>query len=80
MFGASQEKAATVQAPHTDLAHYLVVLQNAPGYVDAVIVPIRSGHLLVDIGIDARHAAGGLARRALPTRIGIAGEGDEYLK
>lgn len=39
----------------TNLAHNFVVLQNAPGDVDAVIVPVGPRHGLVDICIDATH-------------------------
>lgn len=41
--------------PPTYLAHDLVVVEHAPGYVDAVVVPVRPRHLLVDVGVDARH-------------------------
>ena len=47
---------------HTDLANDLIVLKHAPGDVDAVIVPIGPWHVLVDIGVDARHGD----RRRLP--------------
>lgn len=40
----------------TDLAHDLVVFQNAPGDVDAVVVPVGARHVLVDVGVDARDA------------------------
>ena len=39
----------------TYLAHYFVVLQNAPTDIDAVIVPVRSRHLLVDICVYSCH-------------------------
>ena len=39
----------------TYFAHDLVVLQDSPADVDAVIVPVCPGHLLVDVGVDARH-------------------------
>ena len=39
----------------TYLTHHLVVLQHSPGDVYAVIVPICSWHLLVDVGVDSRH-------------------------
>lgn len=42
---------------HTDLAHYLVVLQVSPGDVHTVVVPVRPWHLLVDICVDACHLA-----------------------
>lgn len=43
----------------TNFAHDLVVLQHAPGDVDAVVVPVRTRHLGVDIGVDARHTGRG---------------------
>ena len=43
----------------TNLANHLVVLQDTPGNVHTVIVPVGPGHVLVDIGIDARHGDGG---------------------
>lgn len=39
----------------TYLANDFVILEDTPGDVDAVIVPVRPGHMLVDIGIDTRH-------------------------
>lgn len=43
----------------TDLANHLVILQNTPGDVHTVIVPVGPGHMFVNIGIDARHVDGG---------------------
>ena len=43
--------------PHTDLAHDLVVLQHTPADVYAVVVPVCPRHLLIDIGVHARHDA-----------------------
>lgn len=43
----------------TDLPDHLVILQNTPGDVHTVIVPVGPGHMFVDIGIDARHVDGG---------------------
>ena len=45
----------TVLESYTYFAHDLVVLQHAPADVDAVIVPVCPGHLLVDVGVHARH-------------------------
>jgi hypothetical protein len=39
-----------------NLADYLVVLKHAPGNVDGVVVPVRPGHVRVDIGVDAGEA------------------------
>ena len=39
----------------TNLSHDLVVLQDAPRDGHRVVVPIRPGHVGVDIGVDARH-------------------------
>jgi hypothetical protein len=39
----------------TNLANDLVVLKDTPGNVHTVIVPVGSWHVLVDIGVDARH-------------------------
>lgn len=47
----------------TDFANNLVVLQNSPRNVDAIIVPIGPRHMLVHIGIYARHDEG----RRVPT-------------
>lgn len=49
---------------HTDLAHYLIVLQHAPSDVHTVIVPVGPWHLLVDICVDSRHFAAGLLGKA----------------
>ena len=63
---------------HTDLPNNLVVLENAPRDVDAVVVPIRPGHVLVDVGIDAGHAAGFDARPSRVERDGDwLGEGED---
>lgn len=43
------------QIHRTYLANNFVILQHAPGNVDTVIVPIGPRHMLVDIGINARH-------------------------
>jgi hypothetical protein len=40
----------------TDLAHDLVVLQHAPGYIHAVVVPVGARHVRVDVGVHASHA------------------------
>lgn len=39
----------------TYLSDDFVILQHAPGDVDAVIVPIGPGHVLIDISVDASH-------------------------
>jgi hypothetical protein len=39
----------------TNLAHDLVVFQNAPADVHRVVIPVGARHLLVDIGVDPRH-------------------------
>lgn len=50
----------------TELATYLaddfVVLQHAPLYIYAVIVPVAPRHVLVDVGVDSRHAGDILPR------------------
>lgn len=40
---------------HTYLADHFVVFQNTPRNVHTIVVPIGPGHMLIDIGIDARH-------------------------
>jgi len=55
----------------TDLAHHLIVLQLPPSDVHAVIVPVRPWHLLVDIGIDARHVE--VAARLSKAQVRIGG-------
>lgn len=40
---------------HTDLANDLIVLQYAPGDVDAVVVPVGARHMLIDVCIHASH-------------------------
>lgn len=45
----------TTQGALTNLSYYLVVLQHAPSYIDAIIVPVCPWHLLVDICVDTRH-------------------------
>lgn len=44
----------------TDLPHDLIVLQDAPRNIDAVIIPVGPGHVSVDVRIDTRHPGGGL--------------------
>lgn len=39
----------------TYLANDLVILQHAPGDVDAVVIPVGSRHVLVYIGVDTCH-------------------------
>ena len=46
----------------TDLAHHLVVLENAPGDVDRVVVPVCPGHSGVDVCIDSSHAGSRMKR------------------
>ena len=41
----------------TYFADHLVVLEHAPGDIDAVVVPVGPRHVLVNIGIDTRHGA-----------------------
>ena len=41
--------------PPADLLDDFVILQDAPRDVHAVVVPVRSWHVLVDVGVDARH-------------------------
>ena len=48
----------------TDFAYDLVVLKDAPGDIHAVVVPVGTRHLLVDICVDARHFAAGLLGKA----------------
>ena len=45
-----------IKGKHAYLPHDLVVLQNAPGDVDAIVIPICPGHIGVDVRIDACHA------------------------
>lgn len=47
------------QVLDTYLANDLVVLQHAPGNVHTVIVPVGPRHVLVDIGVNARHIESG---------------------
>lgn len=42
----------------TDLLNDLVVFQNAPADVNAIVVPVCARHLLVDVGVDASHGGG----------------------
>lgn len=39
-----------------NLADNLVILKHAPRDVDRVVVPVRAGHVGVDVGIDASNA------------------------
>lgn len=48
----------------TDLAYDLIVLQDSPGYIYAIVVPVCPWHLLVDICVDTRHSAAGLRGKA----------------
>lgn len=58
----------------TYLAHNLVVFQDPPRHIHAVIVPVGPRHSLVDICIDARHGAGGsIAGWTRPTMDGGVG-------
>lgn len=43
----------------TYFAHHFIVLKHSPGDIDAIIIPVGPRHMLVDIGIDARHVGGG---------------------
>jgi hypothetical protein len=59
------EDLRVLSAP--DLADDLVVLQDAPGDVDRVVVPVGAGHVRVDIGVntgDARRARRAVERHA----------------
>lgn len=49
----SRKKAKETR--HTDLPNDLVVLDNSPTNVDAVVVPVGPGHVVVDIGVDSGH-------------------------
>lgn len=40
----------------TYLADDLVILQHAPGDVHTVVVPVGPRHVLIDIGVNARHS------------------------
>lgn len=51
-----------------NLADHLVVLQDAPGDVDRVVVPVGAGHVRVHIGVDTGDA--GCARRAVQRHAG----------
>ena len=42
----------------TYLAHHLIVLQDSPSDVDAVILPVGLRHVLVDVGVDSGHDGG----------------------
>lgn len=42
-------------AERTDLSDNLIVLENTPRNSHRVVVPVRPGHVGVDIGVDARH-------------------------
>ena len=42
----------------TDLPHDLVVLQHTPRDGHRVIVPVRSRHVGIDVGVDSRHDCG----------------------
>ncbi len=39
----------------TYLPYDLIVLKYTPADIDRVVIPVRSRHLLIDIGINARH-------------------------
>lgn len=52
MAEAFQEETA-----RTDLSDNLIILHHTPGNIHAVIVPVRPGHLLIDISIDPCHVA-----------------------
>lgn len=64
----------------TYLANDLVILKDTPGDVNAVIVPVRPGHMLVDIGIDTRHLEMDRRFPSAPTigrcAAGLGGERD----
>lgn len=63
----------------TNLANYFVILKNSPSNVDTVILPVRLGHVLIDIGIDPGHDASvlwksrGRQKRDVP-RLRVAAE------
>lgn len=42
-------------AERTYLSDDLVVFKDSPGDVDAVVIPVCTRHVLVDIGVDASH-------------------------
>ena len=67
---------------HTNLANNLVVLEQAPGYVDAIVVPVGPWHKRIDVGVHARHA-GHMRAGLLVLGIRLAprwalGDKDEY--
>lgn len=61
---ASVQKAEgilTSYGPHglrTNLPHDLVVFQRTPGDINAVIIPVGSGHVFVDVCVHACHLEG----------------------
>lgn len=56
----------------TNLSNDLVIFQNAPGDVDAVIVPVRPWHMRVYIGIHARHLVGDLLDGEMRPQLGCS--------
>lgn len=59
----------------TYFAHDLVVLQDTPADVDTVIVPVCPGHLLIDVGVHARHGDGLSALALCALQVGCSGVG-----
>ena len=45
----------------TNLPHHLVILQDTPSDVDAVVLPVSFWHVLIHIGVDSSHDAACLA-------------------
>jgi len=54
MCARTQDRICSVYR-RTNFSDNFVILQNPPTDVHAVVIPICPGHLLVDIGVDARH-------------------------
>lgn len=43
----------------TYFSNHLIIFQDPPGDINAIIIPVCARHTVIDIGIDARHDDGG---------------------
>jgi hypothetical protein len=61
--------------PAANLADHLIVLEHAPGDVDRVVVPVRAGHVRIDVRVDTGDAgrAAGVVQRHVGSECGFGG-------